>query len=136
MAQRCDRFSGLAHLEDQEDGETAILLDPLTYTTKDGWVITVPTGEFTDFASIPRLLWTLIPPRGVYNRPAIIHDYLYKHAPFDHLMVACSRLRADYILREACENCDDRFSQRWMIYWGVRSGGWKPWNKYRANPKL
>lgn len=132
MASHGDRFSGLAHLEDQEDGETAKLLTPLSYTTKDGWLITVPTGEFTDFASIPRLLWTLIPPRGVYNRPAMIHDYLYKHAPFDQFLKRCSRGRADSILKEACENCDDRSSQRWMIYWGVRSGGWKPWNRYRA----
>lgn len=127
-----DRFNGLARLEDQEDGCTARLLRRLTYVTHDGWVLEVPAGFVTDFASIPRALWTIIPPRGRYNRPAIIHDFLYRFAPTDpQTGVACTQQRADAVLREACENCDDRFTQRWAIYLGLRAGGWLTWRRYR-----
>jgi Protein of unknown function (DUF1353) len=127
------RFNGLAQFEDGEDGITATIINkPVVYTTKDGWRIEVPVGFVTDFASIPRPLWAVIPPRGKYNRPAIIHDYLYHYAPVDPLNgIRCTQARADYILREACENCDDRFTQRWAIFLGLKAGGFVTWNKYR-----
>jgi hypothetical protein len=127
-----DRFNGLAKVEDQEDGCTARLLRRLTYRTWDGWLIEVPAGFETDFASIPRALWALIPPRGRYNRPAIVHDFLYRFAPVDPLTKqACTQARADAILKEACENCDDRFTQRWAIFLGLKCGGWWTWRRYR-----
>lgn len=132
MKHHGDRFNGLAQTEDQEDGCTARLLQRLTYLTKDRWLIEAPAGFLTDYASIPRLLWAIIPPRGRYNRPAIIHDFLYRYAPTDPVTgVACTQARADAILREACENCDDRPTQRWAIWSGLRLGGWWTWRKYR-----
>lgn len=131
-----NRFSALAKTEDEEDGVHATLLCPLSYTTQDGWDITVPAGFVTDYASIPRGLYWLIPPRGKYNRPAIIHDWLYQHAPVDaRTGRPCTQARADHILREACENVDDRFTQRWAIYLGLRVGGWLTWRRYRASDK-
>ena len=144
------RFSGLAKVQDEADGVHATLLEDLVYTTRDGWHIVVPAGFVTDYASIPRVLSWLIPPRGKYNRPAIIHDFLYQTAPVDPVRLVCingqtqtartatnirtsrcTQSRADYILREACENVDDRFTQRWTIYLGLRAGGWVAWNSYR-----
>ena len=131
-----DRFSGLAVLIDQPNGRTAILHDDLSYTTKDKWVITVPAGFETDYASIPRPLWTILPPRGKYNRPAIIHDFLYHFAPIDPTTLKrVNRGRADYIIREACENVGDRFTQRWLIYIGLKVGGWVAWKNYRDKEK-
>lgn len=130
------RFNGLAQLEDEEDGCHAKLLQTLTYTTLDGWTISVPAGFPTDYASIPRLLTWLIPPRGVYNRPSFVHDFLYHYAPVDPTTGRyCTQARADSILREACENCDDRFTQRWAIYLGLRLGGWVAWRNYRRQEK-
>lgn len=41
--------------------------------------ITVPEGFLTDFASIPRLLWNLLPPTEPdYSAAALVHDYLYE----------------------------------------------------------
>jgi hypothetical protein len=126
------RFNGLAQYEDSEDGLHAKLLKRIVYTTKDGWIIEVEIGFESDFASIPRPLWIVIPPRGKYNRPAFVHDKLYRDAPIDPLTgKRCTQARADSILREACENCDDRFTQRWAIYLGLRAGGFVAWNNYR-----
>lgn len=40
--------------------------------------IRAPAGSVTDFASIPRALWWLLPPAGFYGPAAIIHDYMYR----------------------------------------------------------
>ena len=42
-----------------------------------GKVITVPVGFVTDFASIPRILWSILPPWGRYGKATVVHDYLY-----------------------------------------------------------
>jgi hypothetical protein len=39
--------------------------------------VTVPLGFVTDFASIPRVFWSLLRPDGEYTYPAIVHDFLY-----------------------------------------------------------
>lgn len=43
-------------------------------------MIEVPAGFVTDLASVPRILWMLLPPDGKYAKAAIIHDYLYDNA--------------------------------------------------------
>lgn len=127
------RFSGLARVEDQADGTHDVLLSPLSYVTADRlWTITVPAGFVTDYASIPRPLWLVIPPRGKYNRAAIIHDFLYQAAPRDaRTGDRCTWTTADAILREACANLEVRATQRWTIWLGLRAGGWVTWKRYR-----
>jgi len=36
----------------------------------------VPAGYRTDFASIPRVVWSLLPPVGRSGKAAVIHDWL------------------------------------------------------------
>ncbi|WP_139385602.1 DUF1353 domain-containing protein, partial [Salmonella enterica] len=43
-------------------------------------VIEVPAGFVTDFASVPRIFWTILPSDGKYAKAAIIYDYLYDNA--------------------------------------------------------
>lgn len=53
-----------------------VLLSPFSWT--DGChVVTVHDGFPTDFASIPRSLWSLYPPDGAYLHAAVIHDWMY-----------------------------------------------------------
>ena len=42
------------------------------------WV-TVPVGYLTDGASVPQLLWNLIPPWGSYGQAAVVHDLLCEY---------------------------------------------------------
>lgn len=39
--------------------------------------ITIPRGFRTDFASVPRVFYGLLPPTGRYGLAALVHDYLY-----------------------------------------------------------
>jgi len=38
--------------------------------------IDVPAGYATDFASIPRFFWRILPPWGNYGKAAVVHDWL------------------------------------------------------------
>lgn len=39
--------------------------------------VEVPTGFVTDFASIPRVFWSMLRPDGEYAYAAVVHDFLY-----------------------------------------------------------
>ncbi|HHR3990228.1 TPA: DUF1353 domain-containing protein [Salmonella enterica] len=43
-------------------------------------IISVPAGFITDFATIPRIFWTFMPPDGKYSKTAIIHNWIYDNA--------------------------------------------------------
>lgn len=44
-------------------------------------VISVPAGYRTDFASIPRFFWRILPPIGKYGKAAVVHDWLCDESP-------------------------------------------------------
>lgn len=98
-------------------------------------LVHVPVGFITDFASVPRGLWNLLPPTGPYGKAAVIHDWLYQNQVI--LTRACGGIRwadraeADHILLEGMEVLGVGRWTRYTIYAGVRVGGWKPWNVYR-----
>lgn len=60
------------------DGRRAILNEPFSVKVREhDLLITVPEAFMTDFASIPRLFWTILPPWGKYSPAAVVHDFLY-----------------------------------------------------------
>ena len=85
-------------------------------------VITVPEGFITDFASVPRAFWWLLPPAGKYAGAALVHDYLYR----THLY---SRKDADDIFLEAMEVLQVPRWKREIMYYAVRMFGWKAYSK-------
>lgn len=94
--------------------------------------ITVPVGFKTDMASIPKLLWNVLPPIGKYDAAAVIHDYLYQRPKWTTLNAKyLTRAQSDGVLREAMQILGVGAFTRWVIYAGVRLGGWVPWNNYR-----
>ncbi len=80
-------------------------------------------GFMTDFASVPRFLWSILPPIGKYAKAAVLHDALYRFQVF-------SRKVCDYLFLLAMEACRVPFWERYALYWGVRIGGWVVFNKY------
>lgn len=68
------------------------------------WVY-VPAGMLTDLASIPRLVWNILPPTGKYGAAAIVHDRLCNTLQITQAgkPVDITRARADAILGEAME---------------------------------
>lgn len=86
---------------------------------------TVPEGFVTDFASIPRIFWSLLPPDGVYSYAAILHDYLY-------WTQVTTRADADLVLKYVMEEFKVAPATVTAIYSGVRVGGETAWKDNRA----
>lgn len=93
-------FTDPLDLRDNGD-ETFSLLSRFRYHVGEigsGEVIDVPPSFKTDFASIPRLFWNIIPPYGKHGKAAVIHDYLYRTGGY---FGRYSRKRCDEIFLEA-----------------------------------
>jgi hypothetical protein len=88
--------------------------------------VTVPVGFVTDFASIPRVFWSMLRPDGNYTHPAIVHDYLYwtQTGP---------REEADKIIKIMMEDFSIDATTITTIYTAVRTFGGLAWDQ---NAKL
>lgn len=80
-------------------------------------IVRVPAGFETDFASIPRLFWNILPPTGRYAKAAVVHDYLYR-TPGE-----ATRHDADRALLEGMVALRVGWLTCGIIYGGVRLGG-------------
>ena len=89
-----------------------------------GMSIKVPKGFITDFASVPRIFWNILPPWGEYGKASVLHDYLYKNNTF-------SRVICDAIFLEAMGVLKVSTWKKWVLYIGVRLFGWIVFNRYK-----
>ena len=88
--------------------------------------VAVPVGLVTDFASIPRVFWSVLPRDGKYTYAAIIHDFLY-------WTQGTTRESADEVFYEAMLDFEVNPVAREAIYSAVRLAGGSAWDK---NQKL
>jgi len=108
------------------DGESSVLMADLRYQIgTTNFVIVVPKGFVTDFASTPRALWAVLPPFGTYQLAAVVHDFLY----WDQ---GCTREQADDLLRVAMFESKVESAKRDVIWQAVRRFGGTAWNQNAA----
>lgn len=88
------------------------------------WInnVYIPEDFNTDFASVPRSLWNILPPMGKHNEAALLHDYLYVNN-------IGTRKQADKDFLNVMLESGVKKTTAYMMYWGVRLGGGKWWNK-------
>jgi hypothetical protein len=104
------------------DGQDSMLTENLQYRVlQTTFVIVVPAGFVTDFASTPRALWSVLPPTGRYQLAAVVHDFLY----WDQ---GCAREQADAIFRVAMAESNVKPFERDLMWRSVRSFGQSAWN--------
>lgn len=129
-----NNFTGELYLR-YIDGRHWEVTEGFTYRVGDpngAAFIHIPRGFVTDFASMP-LGVVFKSPGGLWDKPAIVHDLLYKRGWIEveqHRRVI-ARSDADAIFREAMAVAGVGWLTRQTIWLGVRVGGWKPWNAYR-----
>jgi Protein of unknown function (DUF1353) len=82
----------------------------------------VPANYETDFATVPRLFFSVIPPIGKHNVAAILHDYLYDNR-------IGTRKAADRLFLKVMLAYGVPKWQAHLMYFGVRVGGKKWWNE-------
>lgn len=87
--------------------------------------ITVPKKFITDFASVPKILWSILPPTGRYTKAALLHDYLYSN----YCKVDLSRKECDKMFLKAMQILGVKKSTRTTFYYAVRLFGKKYFKK-------
>jgi hypothetical protein len=95
------------------------------YSDVAGEVIIAPKGFRTDFASVPRLplAWWLA--GSTQQRPAVIHDWLYRGQKCPKLW---PRKKCDRVFLEAMEVEGASWAHRQMMYRAVRLAGWRAYH--------
>lgn len=117
------RFTKALIVSPLADGKTWVLVEPFAYDVGElgsGDTVEVSKGFKTDFASIPRVFWMVLPKWGKYGNAAVIHDWIYSSQE------RC-REEADQILLEAMTVLSVSKWQRVLIYQAVRYFGWFAW---------
>ena len=84
--------------------------------------IQIPIGYETDFASVPRVFWSIIPPIGKHSIAALIHDYMYDNR-------IGSRREADRLFLEIMLEHKVKKLLAYTMYAGVRIGALNWWRK-------
>jgi hypothetical protein len=111
------------------DGRQMRVWSRFRYFITGGELVTVAAGFVTDFATVPRLFWTLLPASGKYNRAAVIHDWLYARRRIETADGGTrkpDRSECDWIFLEALQDCGISWLRRNLMYVAVRSpaGAW------------
>jgi hypothetical protein len=104
----------------------------------DGRSIIPENGSITDFASIPKIFQSILPPCGNgpkarYGFGAVIHDKLYRDGKIG--LNKITQQETDDILKLCCESvgCEEWITH--SIHGGLTVGGFVAWNEYRNKDK-
>ena len=61
------------------------ILEPFSFYLDNGFeTIYVPEGFITDGATIPQVLWDILPVMSTYGQAAVVHDYLLEGGKIVH----------------------------------------------------
>lgn len=115
---------------DTNEAKRFEVVSPFTYyidRLEGDLKVEVPIYFRTDFASVPRVFWRVIPPVGLYGKAAVVHDYLCEHGTAwqkgdsgNWSFYAVSRKEADQIFRDAMAVLGVGKVKRNVMFWGVK----------------
>ena len=108
-------------------GKMWILQKEIVHTLHNGETITIPVGFETDLSSVPKFLWSVLPPYGKFLLAPLVHDYLY--------IVDQTRGRAfaDKEMLIVSNATHKNKIDNYVRYWGVRAFGWIYWKYVDIN---
>ena len=91
---------------------------------KNVGVVVVPIGFRTNLESVPRIPFIFDSLGDQGNKASTIHDWLYATGQF-------TRSVSDNVLLEALGVIGMDYWKRYLIWFGVRVGGWVAWDHHR-----
>ncbi len=115
------QFKTMMVVAPMPDGVQWALQAPLVYESDLGGEYTVPAGFVTDLASIPKVLWAILPPWSRYGPAAVVHDWLY--------WSGVPRATCDGVLREAMILLGVDQATVNQIYGAVSAFGQAAWDR-------
>lgn len=88
--------------------------------------ITVPKGEKTDLASVPKMFQWFVPKSGIHNRAAIVHDKICRDVVYGRTFYFYdSHWERSVIFLRALKACNVPFVKRWIMFLVVFAAGSK-----------
>lgn len=83
-------------------------------------IVKVPKNFVTDFATVPKIFWSILPPNGTkknrYGKSAVLHDYCYdKDCKYNF-----TRKEADDLFLESMKAVGVSKIVRYTLYYCVR----------------
>lgn len=105
------------------DGKTWVTMRAFGYDVgaeNSGDIVEVSVGFMTDFATVPRLFWSVLPEWGKYGNASVIHDWLY-------WVQTRPRAEADRIFFEGMAVSQVGLITRYAMFYAVRWFGWLAW---------
>jgi len=94
--------------------------DGISIYKGDEELIEIPDGFETDLASVPRIFWAIVPPTGLYEDAAVLHDWNLTGGRGQ-----ISSNDADGLFRRTMREAEVQFILRWVMWAGVRWGALK-----------
>lgn len=115
-----EKDSLLCEIKRYEKGKNiwAEVKEDMKYTSEAGDVYVVQKGFETDFASVPKILWSIFPPLGKYTQAAVLHDWLYSGNGVE------DRKEADDLFYEAGVSSAMQKISMWIMWFFVRLYAW------------
>ena len=123
------RFTDALVVTPLADGSTWAIVRAFGYdvgSEGSGDRIEVAIGFQTDFATVPRPFWVILPKWGRYGNASVIHDWLY-------WTQARPRREADAVFLEAMGVLDVSTPVKYVLFWAVRLFGGLAWVRNRAD---
>jgi hypothetical protein len=126
MAQKA-RFIGDLDSRKISDTKDMLIAPVMFFSAKYRGVFVIPAGFVTDWNSIPRPFWLVLPRRGKHDAAGLLHDAAYHGAVRTGTgqRVRLVRSIADDLFGEALEACGVSKFVRWAMVKAVkaRAGG-------------
>ena len=91
-------------------------------------IVKVPAGFITDFASVPKIFHSILPPTGPYKAAAMVHDFCYQTAIY-------SKTKSDLIFLEGMKVLNVSMWIRQLMFYSVFLFGWYAWFNHRRKDK-
>lgn len=88
----------------------------------DGEIYCIPEGFESDWASVPRVWWRIVPPHQ-YPHASLMHDFLYSAEVFD-------RRKCDDMFYDALRERGASIARAYAMWLAVRIGGATVWARH------
>ena len=88
----------------------------------DKSVLIIPEGFENDLSSVPKFLWSILPPFGDFLLAALVHDYLYV------IKYKSNRRFCDKEMLYLSNNLNKNKLDNYIRFFGVRLFGWYYWH--------
>lgn len=99
----------------------------------NGDLLELRPGFEWDLSSSPRIFWSILPPDGLWELGALLHDFIYVNKTHDRKFADKEMLKWSMAVSGTKNKWSLRNIDNYIRYYAVRLFGWIVWNKRKKN---